>query len=131
MSGGVLSTMMSTASSLFKPLLSSVRDHPWPDITGVHIGVACVAVGQVAVITYHYVRRNYCKPTLIQKDEKREYDFWEGVMTHAKQPEGLGLLLCYLYGTWAFKLMPDSYYSFAGTVSLKHLAMQLLITVSS
>lgn len=120
---GVLSTLSSACGSV----LNAVTNHSWPDIKGVHMGVACVAVGQAAVIAYHYVRRNYCKPTLVQKEDK-EYDFWEGVVTHLKQPEGVALLLAYLYGTWVFRLMPSSYYSFAGGVSLTHVAAQFLIT---
>eukprot|EP00053_Salpingoeca_punica_P012747 m.114548 g.114548 ORF g.114548 m.114548 type:complete len:265 (-) comp16028_c0_seq2:2026-2820(-) len=120
---GVLSTLANAASGL----VSSLTQRDWPDITGVHIGVACVAVGQVVVISYHYIHRTYCKPIPIQKEENK-YEFMEGVLTHAKQPEGMALLLAYLYGTWAFKLMPESYYSFAGGVSLTHLAAQLLIT---
>ena len=41
--------------------------------------------------------------------------------------QGFVLLAAYLAGTWMFRLMPSSYYSWEGGVSVAHLAMQLLV----
>mmetsp|Transcript_19611 Transcript_19611/g.30729 ORF Transcript_19611/g.30729 Transcript_19611/m.30729 type:complete len:188 (+) Transcript_19611:224-787(+) len=42
-------------------------------------------------------------------------------------PEGFALLGSYLVGTWMFRLMPASYYSWEGGVNLWHLTIQLAI----
>ena len=48
-------------------------------------------------------------------------------MTHLSQPEGFVLLGLYLSGTWMFRLMPVSYYSFEGGVDWTLVLVQLLL----
>ncbi len=79
----------------------------WPSPVGLSLGLLSVAVGQVAVVAYHWVRRTWCAPTRIQ-NELRPYEFSEGLRTHAAQPEGFVLLGAYLIGTWMFRCLPDS-----------------------
>ncbi len=106
----------------------------WPSPVGLSLGILSVAVGQVVVLAYHYTRKHYgwFHPKKIQVQDKVTpgYEYWEGLATHLKQPEGFVLLLLYLSGTWMFNLMPASYYSFEGGVNWVHVIYQLLIQVS-
>jgi hypothetical protein len=104
----------------------------WPSPVGLTLGILCVAVGQLAVLVFQYlrVRFGWFTPVHVQTGAKvRVYDYWEGVRTHLAQPEGFGLLVAYLSGTWMFNLMPQSYYSFEGGVNWLQVLQQLLIQV--
>eukprot|EP00040_Diaphanoeca_grandis_P017340 m.90265 g.90265 ORF g.90265 m.90265 type:complete len:322 (-) comp26379_c1_seq1:232-1197(-) len=93
----------------------TATDRPKP--LGLSLGILTVVVGQAWMITYHYFNRNghigSVKP--IQRETKT-YDFFEGVATHFYQPAGFILLGAYLAGTWLFRLLPDTYYSFDGGI---------------
>lgn len=99
----------------------------WPSPVGLSLGILSVAVGQVAVLGYHYLRMHYFKPKTTVQREAKSYDYWEGVATHLKQPEGFLLLGTYLSATWMFNLMPASYYDMSTPVNWAHVAIQLLI----
>jgi len=102
----------------------------WPDPTGLFCGILAVIVGQIAVIAYHYWHVHYSSNSKIQK-VKEEMDtrktFWEDCASHLMQPEGFFLLGGYLAGTWMFRLMPASYYTWEGGVNPLHVFMQLVV----
>jgi sterol desaturase/sphingolipid hydroxylase (fatty acid hydroxylase superfamily) len=104
-------------------------DGAWPSPVGLSLGILAVLVGQVFVLLYHYVRKCMLRQEhlRVQLEKVSGYDFLEGLVTHASQPEGFVLLGLYLSGTWMFRLMPDSYYSFEGGVNWWHVAQQLLL----
>eukprot|EP00958_Prasinococcus_capsulatus_P022945 scaffold3311_cov411-Prasinococcus_capsulatus_cf.AAC.13 len=91
-------------------------------------GLLAVVVGQICVLTYQALRRGGYLGSLkaIQKEGARPYDYWEGVMTHIGQPEGILLLGAYLAVTMTLGLMPASYYSFEGGIQWHYVGMQLL-----
>ncbi|KAJ1495823.1 hypothetical protein T484DRAFT_1662840 [Baffinella frigidus] len=98
----------------------------WPSPVGLFSGIFAVAVAQVVVIAYHYWHLRQGWP-MVQGGKPDHAAFWRDALEHIAQPEGFVLLAAYLAGTWMFRLMPASYYSWEGGVSFKHLAMQLLI----
>ena len=92
-----------------------------PKPLGLCLGILAVFVGQVFVWGVFYLHKYGHlsfgqEPTSIQTKGARGYEWMEGIMTHISQPEGFVLLIGYLSGTWMFKLMPDSYYSFDGGI---------------
>ena len=94
-------------------------DKPKP--LGLTLGILAVFIGHVFLIPVFYAYRNgYLsggkKPTSIQSSGARDYHFGEGLKTHLSQPEGFVLLALYLALTWMFNFMPQSYYSFKGTI---------------
>lgn len=105
----------------------------WPSPLGLSLGLLAVAVGMCATLAYQAARYFGVGPigraprTAVQAAGARPYDFMEGVKTHLSQPEGFVLLGLYLSGTWMLRLMPASYYSFAGGVSWPRVAAQLLV----
>mmetsp|Transcript_93557 Transcript_93557/g.195037 ORF Transcript_93557/g.195037 Transcript_93557/m.195037 type:complete len:334 (-) Transcript_93557:156-1157(-) len=95
---------------------------------GLTLGIMAVAVGQVFMLFYHYLRRSakLGKTSRIQK-EVRAYDWREGLASHLFQPEGFALIGGYLSGTWMLGWMPASYYSFSGGICWWHVAAQILL----
>lgn len=98
-------------------------DRPKP--LGVILGILCVGIGQIFVLCYFYLHKYYLyqdfekdtsSPPSIQVKGAPSYVFSEGLQTHLSQPEGFVLLALYLSGTWMFRLMPPSYYSFEGKI---------------
>jgi len=85
---------------------------------GLILGMAAVAWGHLFVLAYQYARHRgstfFGELRRVQPNEKRDYEFSEGLMTHLAQPEGFVLLGLYLSLTWLFGKMPESYYHFDG-----------------
>jgi hypothetical protein len=110
--------------------MTATETSSWPSPVGLCLGILSVAVGQVVVLTFHYLRVKFkffgCRPV---QGEAVKYQFWEGVATHLKQPEGFFVLASYLSLTWMFNLMPSSYYSFEGGINWIHVLQQLLLQV--
>lgn len=109
---------------------SSSMERPTP--LGLSLGIFAVAVGQVFVVAFFYLYRNgffhhFHNPPPVQAKGAPQYEFWEGVRTHFSQPEGFVLLTAYLSGTWMFRLMPSSYYSFSGGIQWLNLMSCLVI----
>jgi len=103
-----------------------------PKPLGLSLGIFAVFIGQCFVLLFFYMYRHgyyhlYSSPSPIQTQGARPYDFWEGVKTHLSQPEGFVLLTAYLSGTWMLKLMPMSYYSFAGGIDYRQVMLCLVI----
>ena len=115
-------------NSTFQP--EDSPEHVWPNPVGLCLGLLSVAMGQVFVLIYHFLRVKYSlfSPKRIQANGKT-YEYWEGVTTHLSQPEGFVILVSYLSLTWMFNLMPSSYYSFEGGINWLHVLLQLLIQV--
>jgi hypothetical protein len=113
--------------------VDSLAPGTWPSPVGLCLGILSVAVGQVGVLIYQYLRIKYgvFSPRKIQWADKlnKPYEFWEGVATHLAQPEGFVLLGGYLSLTWMLNLLPSTYYSFEGGVNWVHVLLQLLIQV--
>lgn len=102
----------------------------WPKPLGLSLGIAAVAVGQIATSIFFYLFKfNYFtdETTPIQAKGARDYNFMEGLMTHYSQPEGFGLLVGYLTFTWMLNLMPASYYSFEGGIQWTHTFLCLVV----
>jgi len=101
----------------------------WPKPLGLSLGILAVAVGQVWVWIFFYLfKYGYLsEPRSIQTKGARYYEFREGLMTHISQPEGFVLLIGYLSTTWMFHLMPNSYYSFEGTIQWKEVFICLVL----
>lgn len=98
-----------------------ITDKGLPKPLGLSLGLLAVAIGQLLVLCVFFCFKfGYFsfgrEPLSIQTKGARPYDFIEGVLTHLAQPEGFILLGSYLAGTWMFKLMPASYYSFEGGI---------------
>uniref|UniRef100_A0A7S1B6R2 Fatty acid hydroxylase domain-containing protein n=1 Tax=Corethron hystrix TaxID=216773 RepID=A0A7S1B6R2_9STRA len=100
-----------------------------PKPLGLILGIVAVAVGQVFVILYHFIRIQFgtAQNVSIQRKGARNYDFWEGVRTQLCNPEGFGLLIFYLSGTWMGGIMPAAYYSFEGGIDYWKLTGCLVI----
>jgi len=96
---------------------------------GLTLGILAVAVGQVFVLIYHWLRRNSFLGSLkpVQSKARPPYDFLQGMVSHLSQPEGFGLIGGYLVGTWMLGWMPASYYSFAGGIRWHYVIAQLLL----
>jgi len=95
---------------------------------GLILGLLAVAVGQFFTVIYHALRcSSWLGARTRIQTQAREYSFSEGLKTHLSQPEGFVLLGGYLIFTWMLGWMPASYYSFAGGISWKHVAAQLLL----
>merc|ERR1719478_1908703 len=142
------STMGLTATLILWPLILSVplllqhtyRDvfeEDWYDYSrgpkplGLCLGLLAVAVGQVFVLCYQYLRWTGSKYTgklvPVQPNEYRVYDYKEAAQEHLSQPEGFALIGGYLTVTWMLHLMPASYYSFEGGVEWGKVAACLLL----
>lgn len=95
---------------------------------GLVLGILAVAIGQVVILAYHWLRRaSWLGSTTCIQQKERVYLFGEGLMTHLAQPEGFVLIGGYLAGTWMLGWMPASYYSFTGGIHWGHVAAQLLL----
>mmetsp|Transcript_18443 Transcript_18443/g.56771 ORF Transcript_18443/g.56771 Transcript_18443/m.56771 type:complete len:351 (+) Transcript_18443:210-1262(+) len=102
-----------------------------PSPLGLSLGLGAVAVGQVFVLAYQWLRWNGSEATgrlePVQPNEYRTYAYGEAAAEHLSQPEGFALIGGYLVVTWMLKLMPDSYYSFEGGIEWGKVAACLLI----
>jgi hypothetical protein len=102
----------------------------WPKPLGLSLGILAVAIGQVWVWVFFYLFKfGYLgrQPVSIQSKGARPYDFQEGLVTHISQPEGFVALVGYLAVTWMMHLMPNSYYSFEGSIQWKDLFICLCL----
>lgn len=112
---------------------SSSSSSAWPKPLGLCLGILTVFVGQLCVLVYFglfkfgYVSYQFREPQAIQIVGPVSYSFVEGITTHLAQPEGFGLLLCYLTGTWMYELIPPSYYSFEGSIQYVELCACLVL----
>jgi sterol desaturase/sphingolipid hydroxylase (fatty acid hydroxylase superfamily) len=112
---------------------------PWPNAVGLMTGITSVAIGQVLIILYHYVRSE-----ILFKNEKaietsgkdntiqikpilyHPLGFFYEVKGHLARPEAFAMLVTYLSVTWMFNLMPESYYDWDGKVDWKLVLVKLL-----
>jgi len=105
----------------------------YPKPLGLCLGLITVAVGQLLCLfvffffKYGFMSQNGEEPLSIQKRGARSYDYLEGITTHLSQPEGFILLGGYLTGTWMFRLIPETYYSFDGGIDWAKVFMCLVI----
>ena len=107
-------------------------NHPekgWPLPLGLTLGILAVIVGQIFTLLYFTCRRFglFGQCMSVQKEGAVKYELIEGIVTHLSQPEGFIMLGGYLIGTWMFRLMPSSYYSFKGGINWFHVLLQLLL----
>ncbi|KAJ1459382.1 hypothetical protein M885DRAFT_511307 [Pelagophyceae sp. CCMP2097] len=103
-----------------------------PSPLGLSLGIGAVAVGQVWVLLYQYVRWRGSEALgelkkIQPNGASAAYDYKEGVLTHLAQPEGFVLLGVYLSVTWMLQMMPNSYYSFEGGIDLPRAFACLLL----
>jgi sterol desaturase/sphingolipid hydroxylase (fatty acid hydroxylase superfamily) len=101
-----------------------------PSPLGLSLGLLAVAVGQLCVLIVFYLFKYGFlggPPRSVQTKGARPYQFWEGLTTHLAQPEGFFLLGAYLSGTWMFRIMPDSYYSFENGIEWHKVFMCLVL----
>lgn len=112
---------------LFPDAPSELSDS-WPSPIGLTLGILAVIVGQISILIYFSLRLQFKKHLIsIQKEGAPNYTLSKEIMHHLAQPEGFVMLGAYLCGTWMFKLMPPSYYSFEGGINWTHVVLQLLI----
>jgi alternative squalene epoxidase len=112
-------------SSLTVPLIgSSFQLQTLSETTGLCLGLSSVLIGQIITITY-YVQ--YPHTQTVQQKPPRKYSFWENVLRHFTELEGIILLGSYLSTTWYLKMMPLSYYSFNGGIRWIDVLSQLLV----
>lgn len=115
---------------LYRKVLAA-RDQEWPSPIGLSLGIASVALVQIFVVLPYYwlLRHVFTLPFIQQKRSKANLKpFWPAILRHLSQPEGFLMLGAYLSGTWMYRVLPDSYYSFEGGVNMSHVLAQLLIT---
>lgn len=101
-----------------------------PKPLGLFLGILAVAIGQIFVIFYHYLRVKVSPPHLlvaVQRRGAQQYNFAEGVRTQIANPEGFVLLGVYLAGTWLGGIMPASYYDFSGGIDYLRLGACLAL----
>lgn len=109
------------------------QNDPKPKPLGLCLGIFTVFIGHVFLIPIFYLYKNgyfstsFNKPKSIQSQGERPYLFMEGLTTHLSQPEGFVLLALYLSLTWMFNLMPQSYYSFEGSIQWSSVFLCLVI----
>jgi hypothetical protein len=106
-----------------------------PKPLGLILGIIAVIIGQNAVITFFYLYKfghlsstPGQEPTLVQRSKAfAPYQFKDAVASHLFQPEGFVLLGVYLATTWMFHLMPNSYYSFDGSIQWRETFLCLVL----
>lgn len=109
------------------------REERRPSPLGLSLGIFAVAVGQVFVLIYQYLRWSGStwlgELKRIQPNAKNDtfYDYTEGLYTHLSQPEGFAMLVGYLSITWMWDMLPSTYYSFEGGIDLKRALLCLLV----
>ena len=95
-----------TYMNVFRPEWYDYSQVPKP--LGLCLGLLAVAVGQVFVLCYQYLRWKGSKCTgklvSVQPNEYRIYDYCEAAQEHLSQPEGFALIGCYLALTWMLHL---------------------------
>lgn len=128
----LLSSKFSPTSyrDLFPSEWYATNDVGSPHPLGLTLGILAVGVAQVWLWIFFYLFKfGYfgSKPLSIQTKGEPQYDFWEGLRTHISQPEGFILLITYLSVTWRWRLLPDSYYSFDGTIQWSRTFLCLVV----
>ena len=103
-----------------------------PKSLGLFLGISAVVIGQTFVVVFFYFYRfGYLAfgvpPTPVQKRALGEYDFVQALRSHFFQPEGFVLLGVYLASTWMLHLMPNSYYSFEGSIQWRETFLCLVL----
>ncbi len=101
----------------------------WPSPVGLFLGLFSVAVGQVVIVLYYYVRRELLQSSnYIQvKQQEPKTSLWTDLAHHVSAPESFLLVFGYLSFVWMFQLLPASYYDLSGPVSLWQLLLQFLV----
>jgi lathosterol oxidase len=98
------------------------------ELRGLLCGLACVLGGQIIVILYYVVARSYLKAI---KGEELSLNFfpsfYDALLKHVCNVEGLFLLGFYLSVTYLGGGMPASYYSWKGGIQWSLVTYQLLI----
>ena len=102
----------------------------WPSAWGLWLGIKGVLVGQVIVWVYHYLHKRFKQgrdpARSIQKKEP-DFDWFGELSAHLSRPEAFFMMGPYLSITWMFRLMPDSYYDMAPTVSWLNVFLQFAV----
>lgn len=103
-----------------------------PKVLGLILGIIAVIIGQSFVVAFFYLYKfgyfsSGAEPQLIQRKELAAYKFSEALASHLFQPEGFVLLGVYLASTWMFHLMPNSYYSFEGSIQWRETFLCLVL----
>jgi len=95
---------------------------------GLSLGISAVAVGHVFLLIYFRLHQQQYlgKTTSIQSRGAVQYVYADALKNHLSQPGGFLLLGLYLTITWVFDLLPHAYYSFAGGIQYKQVAMCLI-----
>lgn len=112
----------------YDPADVAVRPKP----LGLILGLIAVVIGQFFVVAFFYLYKfGYLsfgvEPKFIQRKEFAPYHFSEALASHLFQPEGFVLLGIYLVSTWMFHLMPNSYYSFEGSIQWRETFLCLVL----
>lgn len=99
---------------------------------GLMWGLTFAGVGQVCVLTFHYLRRElgWLRPNLRLQHSKpysTRKSFVSQVYRHVAKPSSLFMIGAYLILTWVLKLMPTSYYRETDCVDWSHVVAQLLV----
>lgn len=109
--------------------LGGAVKNEWPKSRGLVWGIVWVILGQIFVISYHYVRSYHGHLlTPIQTKFSTPYSqnhFSGQVAIHFTRSELL-LLLPYLVVTWMFAMLPSSYYDYAPNPSATNVILQFL-----
>jgi len=111
-----------------------VRESDWPEWFGLFCGLASVAVAQIGLVTYQFIRRKTSpiaewsiEEKIQTKDTLYERGFFNDVIYHLSNPGAFILMLPYLCLTWMLCLMPDSYYEYDPSVNWWNVLLQLLV----
>lgn len=95
-------------------------------------GLTFAGIGQVCVLSFHYLRRElgWCRPNQ-RLQPRKPYDSSESFLSqtyrHVAKPSSLVMIASYLVLTWVLKLMPASYYNEVDGVDWFHVVMQLAV----
>lgn len=136
-------TFCCVSFSLFKAASGTIdfvrQGMPFPNAVGLMTGITSVAIGQVLIILYHYVRsevmfKNENATATSGKDNTIQLKpimyhplgFFYEVKGHFARPEAFVMLGTYLSATWMLNLMPESYYDWDGAVDWKMVLLKLL-----
>mmetsp|Transcript_63776 Transcript_63776/g.74697 ORF Transcript_63776/g.74697 Transcript_63776/m.74697 type:complete len:357 (+) Transcript_63776:101-1171(+) len=100
-----------------------------PSTLGLFLGILAVIVGQIGVLIYFFLHSHQIlhNGIPIQVKGAPKYVWSDGLRTHLSQPEGFLVLGSYLSGTWMFRLMPSSFYSFSGEIDWVKLFCSLVL----
>ena len=101
----------------------------FPSPVGLGLGLGCVALGQVVVLAYYFIRRNVLKSSsYIQYAPPPTTTLADDLYSHLTSPESFMLVFGYLTTVWMLNLLPASYYVMgSGSVSWGRVLLQLLV----